>query len=241
MIGAGGMIARRGFAGLLVGGLMAAVLTSCGAGNPDATLRYRMTVTVETPKGLRQNSTVRELRFSDGGAGSFFAQSRPQIAIVGEAVAVDLPNGKTLFALLTGADGDVDYAKRIADRSGIWSEGKSLTIGPVVELWPTAPTRPQLVNTSPVPMFVTFGDVREPTSIVEVQPSNLVASFGTGYRLKSVTAQVTDQPVTKGIRQRLTWLGMYPEPRLDSAYVGSINPSFVQQRAHGDFIRENAK
>jgi hypothetical protein len=227
---------RSSLAIMLIGGFFACFLSSCDAGGPDATLRYRMTVEVETPEGLRKGSTVRELRFTEAGNHPSTGESRAQIDIVGEALAVDLPNGRTLFALLTGADGDVDYAKRIADRSGIWSEGKSLTIGPVVELWPTAPTAPKLAHTSPLPMFVTFRDVTDPTSVFEVEPSKLVATFGTGYRLKSVTVQVTDQPVTRGIRQRLIWLGDYPEPSLDPDHAPN-DWSIAATTHHGDFSR----
>lgn len=217
------MIARRDFERLLLLGLMAAAITGCDAGNPDATLRYRMTIEVETPDGVRQNSTVRELRFTKPGNGPSIGQSRGQIDIAGEAVVIDLPNGKTIFALLKGEDGDVDYASRIADRSGIWSEGKSLTIGPAVELWPEAPRTPQMANTSAVPMLVTFKDVNNPNSVVRVPTNDLASRLGAGYRLKSVRVEVTDQASDRQVGQKLPWLCQYRDKLLNGDEVEWVN------------------
>ena len=59
---------------------------------------------------------------------------------------------------------------------------------------------------SAYPMLVTFGDLDDPTSVERVDPDELAATFGEGVRLKRITVQVTDDPVTSGIGQRLGWL-----------------------------------
>ncbi|MDP3550575.1 MAG: hypothetical protein Q8R81_09275, partial [Novosphingobium sp.] len=83
----------------LLGLCMALSLAGCG--NKE-TMRYKMTVEVETPEGLKTGFAVRELEFRDR-SGFPLGESRPQIKLRGEAVAVDLGGGRTLFALLTGA------------------------------------------------------------------------------------------------------------------------------------------
>jgi hypothetical protein len=55
-------------------------------------------------------------------------------------------------------------------------------------------------------MFVTFGDINDPNSVMLVDPANLGARFGDGYEIKSVTAELTDVPVTVGIVKKLRWL-----------------------------------
>ena len=80
-------------------------LTSCGYSLP--TYRYRMTVEVETPEGLRSGSTVIEVKNGSGPTGGVGSSVR------GEAVAVDLGARGILFALLrTMTDGD--HASEIA-------------------------------------------------------------------------------------------------------------------------------
>ena len=91
-------MARRGVMGVL-GGAVVAVLGGCRIFGGGSGYRFRMTVEVETPQGLKTDSSVYQVT----------AGYRPDLqpggkarewAARGEAVAVDLPGGKTLFALL---------------------------------------------------------------------------------------------------------------------------------------------
>jgi hypothetical protein len=49
------------------------------------------------------------------------------------------------------------------------------------------------------PMLVTFADINNPASVREVDPANLAKIFGAGYKLKSITLEITDEKVTKGV------------------------------------------
>lgn len=85
--------------------LCLALLTACAY--KSDTFRYRLTVEVETPQGLRTGSSVIEVELSQPRDS---ARTLPQARKIlrefrGEAVAVDLPGGRTLFALLRGEDG----------------------------------------------------------------------------------------------------------------------------------------
>ena len=64
-------------------------------------------------------------------------------------------------------------------------------------------------------MLVTFGDLSDPTSVAEVDPDDLAATFGEGVRLKRITVQLTDDPVTTGIEKRLAWLDNHRTQHLD--------------------------
>lgn len=86
------------------------------------------------------------------------------------------------------------------------------------------------------PYLVTFKDIADPTSVVRVDPDDLAASFGAGYRLKAITVQVTDEPVTVGIAERLAWLSKYPEPSLNPQH-SPTDHSVATKIKHGDFRR----
>ncbi|QHD65727.1 hypothetical protein GS397_00665 [Sphingobium yanoikuyae] len=76
----------------------------CGCGFADfrtARLRYRMTVDVKTPFGIRTGASVIETTLASGprtGEGAGLSSG-----LQGEAVFVDLPNGHNLVALLSNA------------------------------------------------------------------------------------------------------------------------------------------
>src|SRR5687768_13830128 len=228
------MMARRALMGLLAGGV-AALLGGCGllGGN---SYRFRMTVEVETPEGLRTGSSVYEVEaFATSelitGGGSSDSTLR------GEAVAVDLPGRRTLFALLktvnTAGHDDlafmsmrafdpafdynrVESARRIRSGDGIRS--------------------PAEVPRSDWPLLVTFGDVGNPQSVERVAPNNLAASFGPGVRLKRITLEVTDDPVSKDIEARLAAHGIQEGHGLDRTRGVTANPTLAQKLGYDDFL-----
>lgn len=229
-----------------------AALSACdgneGLERQSAEARYRMTLEVVTPDGVKNGSAV----WSRGISKSIGPISRYNSSFKAEAVAVDLPNGQTLFMLVKGQEGMLDayFPELMADRvkfdrvahvSAIASSNGSKTLPCTPEAesaWPHKAWRTSKNYDNYCPMLVTFKDIKDPSSVQLVDRSNLSASFGAGYKLNAITVQVTDEPVTAGIRQRFGWLGKYPEPRLqDIPQGGTIRPTFAQSIAHGDFRR----
>ena len=103
----------------------------------------------------------------------------------GEAVAVDLPGGQTLFALLpdpnltqTVLDPEwnndwVESAKRIS--------GGNTPEGPLA-MTPGAQTS-RFAKPIGYPRLVRFRNIDDPKTVEEVDPANLAVSFGPGARL----------------------------------------------------------
>lgn len=218
-------------------------LAACADDTPS--YRYRLTVEVDTPQGLRSGSSVIEVEQSMGrSAGTGFGEIIMR-RVQGEAVAVDLPDGRTLFALLRSED-ETDWAGNVMQRLAPRIAGEQfdeqfdnvLLIKGEQELprhWP--PVAGGLVL-SGWPMLVTFGDLADPASVTRVDPGDLAASFGEGVAIRRITVQLTDDPVTTGIEERLGWLSEHPEPRLDPNYRGSTTPNLSQSLWHGDFRKD---
>ena len=227
------MIARRTFVALL-GGAALAGLTGC-ISPPQHRYRFKMTIEVETPEGIRSGSSVYEVTAQNLQA-MLPDETDRSWSTKGEAVAVDLPGGVTLFALLkTGAmHGDmaslsmaaldpafnndvVESAERIATGQGIIS--------------------PAIVKPSDYPLLVWFPDIKDPRSVAQVAPDDLAASFGAGYRLKVITVQLTNEPVSTGIDERMDTIGIKPNNGLDPSLGVTANPTLAQQLGHDDFVR----
>lgn len=211
----------------------AMALSACWKTEPDNVLRYKMTVEVETLEGIKSGFAVREMILSTDNI------MRPTTGrIRGEAVAVDLPGGKTLFALLTGGDGDVDYAMQIGGRAQVWGKSPSELRATPIELYPIAPDTIALNHTNPLPMLVMFRDVGVPKSVERVDPTNVAAKFGAGVKLKRITVNRTDDTVTTGVEKRLHWLKFYYNRQLDGHryndsqnFSNSLNVLSFQQGA----------
>ncbi|MEL6877694.1 MAG: hypothetical protein AAGL68_06305 [Pseudomonadota bacterium] len=192
--------------------LAALLLGACDAGAADnpSDYRYRLTVEVETPQGLKAGSSVIEVKQRLVRPGSDPISIGVERRARGEAVTVDLPDGRTLFALLRSKD-DSDWAAIIMQSLAPDGVGEGyveqlnnmLLIEGVQEL---PRMRPPLDEQSAYPMLVTFGDIDDPTSLERVDPDDLAATFGEGVSLKRITVQITDDPVTTGIEERLGWI-----------------------------------
>lgn len=233
---------------LVLATLMLPACTAAEDRAPD--YRYRLTVEVETPEGVKTGSSVIEVEQALGGAASAGGLAGGQIyyRVRGEAVAVDLPRGRTLFALLR-SDSDIEWSARVVQmlapkiKGEPWEQSfdNVLLVKGSVEVPRMLPASATLSERSAYPMMVTFGDLADPTSVAEVDPDDLVATFGEGVKLKRITVELTDDPVTAGIEKRLGWLSDHPEPRLDPNYRGSTDPTLSQRLWHGDFRKKDSK
>jgi hypothetical protein len=204
---------RRTFFAAIAGALAVSFLAGCAVAEDKAPdYRYRLTVEVETPEGLKTGSSVIEVKQALVRAGSSPANQAVERRVRGEAVAVDLPGGKTLFALLR-SENDPDWANRIyvllepekkQDFEDALDDALEITGERTLpRMWPANVIMPRR---SAYPMMVTFGDPADPTSVAEVDPDDLAATFGDGVKLKRITVELTDDLVTSGIEKRLGWI-----------------------------------
>lgn len=184
---------------VLVGFVLLAVLV-VGWWNyafPSGSWRYKMTVTVETPEGIKTGSAVRQIgqsrdfRIGDAPAGHSGA--------TGEAVVVDLGTRGKLF-LLMGEDHYYFFQLFPFSKGGNTREG--------IEYYSHLKNVKASVLgvKNMIPQLVTFKNVNDPTTVKSVDINNLSSTFGDGVTLKDITIETTDEPMTWNILKVLPWL-----------------------------------
>ncbi len=187
--------------------LVAALLIVCGPVAAQAmgdlyvsgTWRYKMTVVVETPEGIKTGSAVREVSNSTSSIKLDLPQATNAPAVKGEAVVVDLGKRGVLFGLISPDSYDELYSafpiKMPSTAEGI-RYYNSLPIGakailPNNKLW-----------------LVTFRNINDPQSIKTVAPEKLSEFFGENVMLKEIIIELTQNPVTWGsVENYLPWFG----------------------------------
>lgn len=187
------------------------MLSGCKIFGYEERARYKMTLVIDTPNGERSGSAVREVVFHVPNKLPSLVQARASWILRGEAVAVDVIPGQTLFALLIGGRRDPEYATRILAKiygsaSPEWPSDTPRT----VTIWPTAPLALIRDTDDPLPMLARFRDIAAPKSIERVDPANLADTFGPGVALRSITISLVDEPITNTMGSRLRWLQSMP-------------------------------
>ena len=187
------------------------ILGACGN---SAEIRYKVTVEVDDNGAHRSGSSVMSFRVS-----------KPTVALAspydakfrGEAVAVELGNRQVLFALLKDEDGLMStvpmWPEQIFDELTTGSErvrnirqiaSHEGLVREIPRFGPTiSDSRKPFVQ---YPLLVRFQNLDRPESLEAVAPDALDQAFGPGVKLKRITLQITEDPVTEGIKTRLPWL-----------------------------------
>lgn len=236
------MMARRTIFGLLTAGA-GVLLWGCDVNSPTMGFIWqqpyypKLKVEVETPEGIKSGYSVIEVKWDKAGRG---------FNVQGEAVAVDLPGGQTLFVLLR-SEGSVDWAAYLHQIVKLDNSPEDQTlyyrrIAANRQIWSVPRKKSTFSNRDfhdNYPYFVRFKDIRDPKSVEQVDPEQLDTSFGEGVKLKNLTVQMTDAQVTGGIEKRLGWLkGM--QNNLDGSRLYDLNANLSARLNSGDFRRESS-
>ena len=137
--------------------------------------KYRLTVEVETPEGVKSASGVLGV-FPDRGY-SRGGHTR----IGGDAVFVDLAGGKNLVALLAHSDKslDLDGMNYLALRAYGAARGSRVSFNQMSTMIGPVPVTGALI-----PLLLTFADPKDPASARLVAPDDPEAALGKGFRLR---------------------------------------------------------
>lgn len=175
---------------------------------PSGTWRYKMTLTVQTPEGMKTGSAVREVHVATGPE---LPQATAVVRVKGEAIVVDMGRGGLLFGLLrsqTSVDGASYVFFDNFPIPGSRGSGDSSTTSEGVRYYNQLKSGKAEIAARDLPMLVRFKDINDPKTVERVDPNNLAATFGEGVKLVSATIEITDEPTTTGIEKVLpSWKG----------------------------------
>ena len=171
--------------------------------------KYRLTVEVETPEGVKSASGVMAVHpdrsYSRGG----------KTSTKGDAVFVDLGGGRNLVVLLAhaGKPLELDEVNYVALRA-YKAAGRNATFNQMSQMAGPVPVPGEVI-----PVLVSFADPADPATARLVPPDDIEGALGKGIRLRGMSAEVVPNgvwpldfggplgdPVTRGIEARLPWL-----------------------------------
>lgn len=202
----------------------------------------KLTVSVMTPEGLKTASSVTEgswsmaptwFKIGDSGGGPGLGSLR------GEAVVLELEPQRYLFALQDYSAMTAVYTIAGPDFRPGMRQDYIAVLDRMESIRDSRTLAPKHY-----PLLVTFDDINDPASVRRVDPGNLTATFGHGYRLNAVTLSITHEPVTEGrVDNVLGWLCDYKSKRLRlSGQTGPIGDRILANNVgSGDFKNDECE
>ena len=172
---------------------------------PSSSFRYRMTVEIQTPEGVKTGSAVREVGVDNephlfpAAGGTFYSVTK------GEAVVVDLGKRGIVFAVMRGADNDVDWGYRVA-LDTLHGKEKGTEVVLSSDEYPMFARYSGISGSSE--LEVLYSDEFKPRTDPHKWPIRYVSDrfeevLGAGVKLNKITIELTDDPVTTGIQKYL--------------------------------------
>jgi hypothetical protein len=212
---------------LRMGAVLAIAVTLAGCGRSES-YRYKLTLALDTPDGVKKASSVVEISFWEVSIPARGTMHR----LNGEALYLDLgPGRRPLVALLMYTSNVRPYKRNMpwGDETGPAEELLSRFYGPIGfnlnEVARVSRMRgAHRITSNDLPVLVTFADVDDPASVTIVDPNELEATLGAGVSWNEITLEITDEPITTGIEQKMPWLAHYYDKnlRLDGSDHGAV-------------------
>jgi hypothetical protein len=172
---------------IVISGAAVALAMGDSTGNKEYSWRYKITVEIETPEGVKIGSSVRQVIIKRKEIGWSRINNSPHYVfnekLTGEAVVIDLGERGVVFSLIQL--GDYHDALNAFDIK-TYQEVVDLPLGSKAKL------------TDKLPIFVTFKNMDDPKSVKGLNKQDLSRDLGQGVHLKSVTIKITEAPVTWG-------------------------------------------
>lgn len=213
--------------------------------NRTESWRYKMTVEVETPEGIKTGFAVREVTVNKVEP-EIQGLNVTQAHVKGEAVVIDLGKRGVLFAVPANDYSTVFQAfpmpGKIPGAEGFTHAG--------LDYYSTLKNARADLPPKLYPWLVMFKDINDPKSVImvkggefDVQKQDYVPVdrfakiFGDGVILKNVMIEMTEEPITWQIDKWLPWLN-----QLKGGYLhGGLTSRNAPYGMHGGYFKSGDK
>jgi len=163
--------------------------------------RCRLSIQIDTPEGPKMGTgvfAVHQIHIRWGLPETKGVRSR----VRGEAIFIELGKGHHVVALLAlGRWGEDKYRMSSLPLLAFLAAGRKIEWFDVKNQKGSVPLKGDLI-----PTLVTFADVNDARSARVVPPDQFGSVFGPGYRFAGATIEITKDPITTGIKNKLPFL-----------------------------------
>jgi hypothetical protein len=188
---------------------------------PAYSHRFRLTIEVQTPSGLRSGSSVIETTAWESGNWGPIETRGIRRDYKGRAIFVDLGGGRNLVALLAFGPQGTDQSKLFHLVGAALAPGRLIDWKDEYSLNGTGSLPREYT-----PTFITFANLANPGTAALVDPADLEKTFGSGFAVKQVLLATTSESASEGIGKILPWWNL-PNRPAEQAYRAWLRGSTI--------------
>jgi hypothetical protein len=171
------------------------------------TNRFRLTIEVDTPDGIRSGSSVIRTRIWDAGGWGFAEARGVRGEAYGEAIFVDLGRDRNVVGILGWGPNGHDQNKIYGLKRAALASGARLDWKEELKLKGRGELPPDYV-----PTMLTFTDLNDPKSARIVRPDEFERVFGPGVRFRRAMVETTNDAAERQIEKKLKWWSQQGRP-----------------------------
>jgi hypothetical protein len=195
--------------------------------------RFRLTIEVQTPDGVKSGSSVIETSAWESGDWGPIEARGIRRSFRGRAIFVDLGSGRNLVALLAFGPDGTDQSKLFRLAGAALAPGRAVDWKEGYLLRGTGVLPPDYT-----PTLITFADLANPQTAFLVDRSNLGKTFGPGFSFLQARLETTNEPVSLAIEKIIPWWNSPGRPaarayrawRQGSTLGPSLEPELLFQK-----------
>lgn len=186
-----------------------AALALAGCARPEATIRYKFTLTIETPEGVKTGSNVVQLDYYN----SFDGGGYPH-RTYGQALVIDLGRRGVLAATLSRKGFlpdtrnfswvDADPTSLVLDKC-VGGRAQAVSAIDVIRQLLPCKDRYSLDRTE-FPDLILFKESNDPSSAAVVDPFHPATTLGQTVKIQSATLEITNDAITYEVDRQLPWV-----------------------------------
>jgi hypothetical protein len=181
-----------------------------GCNRRRSQLRVRFTLEITTPGGVKAGSSVLQIEHV-GRAAMSLPEENGSLNTIGQSPYVDLGQGHFVFVTLHDPNHrrsiEQTVLSELETADNLAKIGLSKSESPILpDIFDAAQDVPMTVELQPrnYPMLVTFGSVRKPDTVQQVDSGNMERMLGTGLYIRRMAFTVVDdgEDITSGFANK---------------------------------------
>ncbi len=179
---------------------------------PTYSYRFRIVIEVDTPQGVKSGSSVLQVTTVQYPRWLTLGANSTETWVRGEAVFVDLNNGRAVMGLLAfGQEGASTHVADVPVQAFLQTSSRGRGYQPEWTRSISRVSENAILTGAQCPLLLVCVKFEDPRSCQIADASELASALGEGFAFRRSWIEVTQLPITRRLKGSVPWVGSHQE------------------------------